>query len=281
MAEESGMFSSGEQAGADQTEIRQTAAEQPGSANLPADSSATPTIADQPTGAMPPIQAAPAQATLPAAPSGAQPGYPLTEAYPSYYAQPGYSQSMYQQAPNALPLQPGQPGLTAPPRKRRTWLWTALIIVVAFLLSGGVALAVVATLGPTNTPTQALQQYCDGYLTTNAQEVYNALSKASQEKNSLADIQQSVDQLKNLSGLAKMTDCKVSNVQQNGSNATGTITITEKISFGNLSVSVPLSMGLVLENNTWKIDIFQMHSNFFLPTPTVSPDFSTPAPSQQ
>jgi hypothetical protein len=118
-------------------------------------------------------------------------------------------------------------------------------------------------------------------MTNNAQEIYNSLSSASQEKNTLADIQHSVDQLKNLSGLAQMTACKVSNVQQNNAHATGTITITERVALGNLSVSVPLSMGLVLENNTWKIDVFQTHPNFLMPPPAASPGFATPASSQQ
>ena len=145
------------------------------------------------------------------------------------YAQPGYPQDIYQQPSGSLPLQPGQPGLAVPPRKRCTWLWVALVIVVGFLVSGGVAFAIVANLGPGNTPTQALQHYCDGYMTANAQEVYDTLSTASKAKNGLADIQESVDQLKNFSGLAKLTACTVSDVQQSSSGATGTVTLTEKV----------------------------------------------------
>lgn len=280
MAEEKNMLSSEKPAGTDQTEIAQARAEeQAGAAVSPANASEQIPLAEQPTSFIPPMQGAPAQATMPAQ---APYGYPPTVAYTPQYAQPGYPPSMYQQPPfGSLPLQPGQPGLSAPTRKRHTWLWVLLVIVVGSLLSGGVAIAIVANLGPSNTPTQALQQYCNGYMTANAQEVYDTLSTPSKAKNSLADIQESIDQLKNFSRLAKLTACTVSDVQQNNSGATGTITLTEKVVFGNVLVSVPISMGLVLENNTWKIDVSQTHSNFLIPTPTVPSDVSTPTTSQQ
>ncbi|HEY3993008.1 MAG TPA: hypothetical protein VGM01_09040, partial [Ktedonobacteraceae bacterium] len=148
------------------------AEEQASGAISPADAQMP--LADQPTGFIAPIQGV-AQETMPGVPYGSQApyGYPPTVAYPPQYAQPGYPPSMYQQPPSgSLPLQPGQPGLSAPARKRHTWMWVLLVIVVGFLLSGGVAIAIVANLGPSNTPTQTLQQYCNGYMTANAQEVY-------------------------------------------------------------------------------------------------------------
>ena len=284
MAEENDMFPGKKPTGSDQTAMPQVAAEeQAGGTISPMDAGTPLSLEDQPTAFIPPMPSAPAQATMPGVSYDAQAsyGYPQTVAYAPQYAQPGNPQDMYQQPPGSLPLQPGQPGLSAPPRKRYTWLWVLLVAVVGFLLSGGIALAIVANLGPGNTPTQALQHYCDGYMTANAQEVYDTLSTPSKAKNSLADIQESIDQLKNFSGLAKLTACTVSDVQQNSSGATGTVTLTEKVTFGNLSVSVPIVMGLVLENNMWKIDVFQTHSNFLFPTPSVPPDVLTPGTSQQ
>jgi hypothetical protein len=284
MADEDTLFSGKEPADTDQTEIRQPGVEEQSTTSIPPiELPAQASVADEATVFIPPDPMAPAQATLSSVPLGAQmpPGYSPTVAYSPNYAQPGYPQSMYQQPGMPALAQPGQPGQPVAPKKRRVGLWVLLGIIVALLLGSGTALAIVANLGPTDTPTQVLQEYCDGYMKANAQEVYNTLSSTSQSKNSLADIQQSVDALKNLSGLAKLTACKVSEVQQNGSNASGTITLTENVSFGNISLSVPIAMGLVLENNAWKIDVFQTHSNFLFPTPASSPGIVTPTASQQ
>lgn len=199
-------------------------------------------------------------------PDYAQAGYPSVGAN----AQPGYSQALYLQPSVPLPLQPGQPGLTVPPRKRRIGLWVALIIALLVVLGGGAALALAAAQRPTNTPTQVLEQFCHGYKTLNAQEVYDTLSTASKGGTSLAQLQRSFDELRSLSSFVKISDCKVSNIHENGSTATGTITLLDTISFGDITstTSVPMSMGLVLENNTWKVDITKMDSNLTMPTPT-------------
>lgn len=232
---------------------------------------------DQPAGeAYPSAQeSAPASGQLYAGPD------PAANPYALNYAQPGYPQGVYQQPSIPLPLQPGQPGLYAPPRKRRTGLWISLIVLALFLLGGGTALAVVVSQRPTNTPTQALQQFCDGYKTLDARKVYDTLSTTSRANTSLSQIQQAFDELKGLGGMVKITDCKVSNVHENGSTATGTITITDTASFGGISASasVQISTGLVLENHTWKVDTTKANSQFTFPTPTIQNIFPTPTVS--
>lgn len=285
MEDTNGLASGEEPGNTDQTEISQARAEeQPTVAISPGEVAAPETLADEATMLMPTGNGTPEPTANPAgadepapypqatayAPNYAQPGYPPTVAY----AQPGYPQGIYQQP--SMPLQAEQTGLPVPPRKRRTSLWIVLIIVVVLLLGGGTALAIVASQRPTNTPTQALQQFCDGYKALDAQKVYDTLSKDSKSGTSLAQLQQSFDQLKNLGSLVKITDCKVSNVQENGSSATGTITIAETVTLGDFSssVSTPMSINLVLENTTWKVDTTKMNSH--LTEPTFPPNFLTP-----
>lgn len=163
------------------------------------------------------------------------------------------------------PAQPGmlaQPGMPIPPvpptaRRSRPLLWVILAVVLVLLVSGGAALALIASRTPTNTPTQVLQHFCHGFTTYNAKEVYNTFSAAQQAKTSVAQIQQSFDEIKSLSSFAKITlTCVVSDVQQNGSTGSGKVTITESVSVLGTSTSIPMavSLSLILENNTWKID---------------------------
>lgn len=221
-----------------------------------------------------PIVPVPAPAIPPTMPAQNLPPNPSYQpATPEIiFTQPGYPQHTSQLAPGQF--QPGLPITAMPPKKRRTGLWVALIIIVALLLGSGTALAIVASQRPTNTPTQALQTFCHSYKTLNAQELYSILSSASQKGTSLAQIRQSFDELRRLSNFARISDCTVSNVQQKDATATGLVTLTESISFdgSSTSVAVPLSMALVLENNTWKVDTSQMNSNLTGPnflTPTV------------
>lgn len=253
---------------------RETASETMGMATAPQAASAYERFGEA-TGPAPypgviePVRNAPAIAPVQYLPQNAysQPGAPEI-----IFTQPGYPQYTSPLAPGQF--QPGQPFMVTPPKRRKTGLWVALIIVAILLLGGGTAFAVVASQRPTNTPTQALQTFCHGYKTLNAQEVYGTLTRASQSATSVTQIQQSFDELRKLSSFIQITDCTVSNVQQKSATATGLITFTESVSFDGTStpVAVPLSMALALENNTWKIDTSQMNSNLTgpnFPTPTV------------
>lgn len=233
----------------------------------------------QPAGQIyPPTQAA-AQSAPASGPlyAGAAPtAYAPVGAYPPGYAQPGYPQGIYQQSS----LQPGQLGLYAPPRKRRTVLWVVLIVLALFLFGGGTALAIVISQAPTNTPTQALQQFCDGYKTLNAQKVYDTLSTSAKAQHSKAELQQSFDEMQNLGGMVKFSDCKINSVQTNGSTSKAVITLVDTASFGSISasISMQISIGLVLENRTWKVDTMTM-GKFIMPTPSIPSDFLTPTAS--
>src|SRR5260370_22162310 len=126
--------------------------------------------------------------------------------------------------PVCPPQQPGfAPYPAQPPRKSRTGLWVGIIAIVLLLGAGsGVAYFVIQGQG---SPTATLQKFCDGYKNLNAQEVYDTLSTGlkAQPNNSEADIQKGFG-LAQTTG-AKISDCAVSNVHQNGSTSTTTITI--------------------------------------------------------
>lgn len=252
-------------------------------------------MAEQPTVILSPIEACglahtvdqsvswmPVQATLPALPAEPQvyAGHPPATAYMSNYAQPGYPQTMYSQPSG---LMPSQPCLTGPAasRKRLTKLWIGLIALLVFLLGSGTALAVVVSEQFTNTPEQALQQYCDGYKTSNGQKIYDILSRTSKANTSPAQIQQGFSVLKMFGNSTRIADCTVSNVQQHDSSSTGDLNMTVDVSNKGFafSVSVLFSMGLVLEDNTWKIDTERMQ--FSTPAPDLTPDFLTPTVSNQ
>jgi hypothetical protein len=194
-------------------------------------------------------EAAPA---IPYAGAAPAPATPFNAETPTGVSTPLYTD------PYAYMQYPAQPGMPIPPAAGRhnPLLWVVLVVVLVLLVGGGVTFALIANRAPTNTPTQVLQQFCDGFKTYDAQKIYNTFSAAQQAKTSVADIQQSLDQLKDLSSFAKITACTVSDVHQNGSTASGTVTITETISLLGTSTSmpIPMSLTLILENNAWKID---------------------------
>lgn len=202
----------------------------------------------------------------------AAPALPAQDEYMPYTGQPGLPGQFY----------PGQP--VAPIKRHRPVVWIVLAIVVVLLVGGGTAFAIVANMGPKNTPTQVLQQFCDGLKTLNAQEIYDSFSAASKANTSVSQIQQSLDLLKNLNSSVSMKlDCKVGNVQQNGSTATGVVTmiVSASVEGFSMSPSFTMSMQLMLENNLWKIDASSTSMpDFDFPTmpamPTFPPGFLTP-----
>ncbi len=213
----------------------------------------------------------PAPYAIPPIGAQPQPGDPAVfSAQGAYPAQPLPVQGAYAQYPDLTP-QPGMPYPGAPvpvAKKRRPLLWVIIVIVVVLLVGGGTVFAIVARNTPTNTPTQALQQFCHGYQTLNAHEVYGTLSTKARANASEAQLQQAFDLLKSMSNLVKISGCTVGSIQQNGSTATSTITITATVSLLGTSTSSSnsLPMSLVLENNTWKIDT----------TSTAAPNFTAP-----
>ena len=198
------------------------------------------------------------------------PGYPQQDyQQPTSYPQQGYPApaSNYPnygspQQPYIPPVQPGQYGqpgqtdITAPGRpvkpasKSRLGLWIALIIVVLIIIAAGGGAYYFAN---RSTPTKTLQAYCDAIKTNNAQEAYNQLSSRVQSQTTLQRFTtnfNTAERLLNSPLVGGISDCTVSNVQENGSSATGTVMIT--IKNGNRSISS--NEGLVNDNGTWKIN---------------------------
>lgn len=156
---------------------------------------------------------------------------------PPVYPQPAYPQPAYPQ-PGGF----GQPAYPAP-KKSRAGLWIGLIVLLLVLVVGGGVLAYTQL---RSTPQKTLAAYCDGWKTGNAQEIYNQFDAAQRAKGTVAQVQQVLDSIKQAGGV---TDCTVGNVQQNGSSATGVVTL----SAGN-GKSASETDTLIQENGTWKID---------------------------
>jgi flagellar basal body-associated protein FliL len=219
-----------------------------------------PTVAANAPNYEPTVAAAPGAFTPPPQPAyqqpPVQPAYPQqpaaaynnmnTPAQPPYTPPPGYPQPQ-QGYPQSQPVYPqpggfGQPGYP-PAKKSRAGLWIAIIVIVVLLVGGGIF---VAYLQLRSTPQKTLASYCDGLKTSNASELYGTLSSASQAKTSVSKIQTGLQALSLIGGIK---DCTVNSVTENGSTATGNVTLT--LGHGPAqSGNVPLTN----ENGTWKID---------------------------
>jgi predicted component of type VI protein secretion system len=180
----------------------------------------------------PPFTPQPAYAPPQPAYAQAQPAYP--QAQPSY-PQAGYPQPAYPQP---------QPGYPQPPKKSRAGLIVVIVVILLLVVGGGGGAFLYIQSRPT--PQKTLAAYCDGWKTNNAQEIYDQADSAQQQKTSVSKLQQAMGLLNVLGGVK---DCTVTNVQQNGSTATGTITLT----FGD-GKSEMLTDTLIQENGAWKID---------------------------
>lgn len=161
---------------------------------------------------------------------------PPPPAYPPYGASP---QPVYG-APVA-----GVPGAAIPPaRQSRRTLWIILGIVGIVVVLG--IILVVAVVANASTPTKTLQAYCDAIKSRDYQSAYNLLSSNAQ--NLVSESQYASLEDGGIKQLGGVNTCRVSNVTQGDTTATGTITY----SFGN-GQSGPLPYQLIKENNTWKI----------------------------
>lgn len=201
-------------------------------------------------------------------------GDPTVYAAAPYAAQPGQpqpAQGVYAQYAAIPPSQPGQPYAGQPgvpvAKRRRPLLWAAIIVIVLLVIGGGTAFAIVSNL-PTNSPTQALQQFCHGMTTLNAQEVYGTFSAASRQKESLVQVKESFALIEDFNGTVKFSKCTVASVQENGSTATGQVDLTTVVDLLGLSSSstTHMPMQLVLENKTWKIDFTKGSNNITIPS---------------
>lgn len=164
--------------------------------------------------------------------------------------QQSYPQPPYPQQPYASPAdQAGLPNYAAAPtqpqRKSRLGLWIGLIVIV-LLVAGGVGGYVYLN---RSTPTKTLQNFCSAFKNNDPQGAFNQLSTREQSQTTEQRVGQGIQQFNNpLVGGIK--DCTVSNVQENGSTASGTMTFT----FNKVNTPVNLDSNLVNENGTWKVD---------------------------
>ena len=186
--------------------------------------------------------------------------------YPEQNPPGGFSPGSQPTQPAFPPMQPGyapaggsgQPGLPTPgafaqpgyaqepaPRRRRTGLWIALAVILLLLVAGG---GTVVYLQVRPTPQKTLQAYCDALKANDAQALYNTLSSSAQAQTSVSQLRQGLNLIEFLVGGIKECVVNADSIQQNGSTATGTVTITTDR--GRTSAS---TIHLIEENGQWKI----------------------------
>ncbi len=185
----------------------------------------------------------------PAPPSYSQPGSFAQAPAPPPYPQPGNFEQQQAAYPQVQPAY-APPGY-APPgfgpigtlqRRNNTGLIIAGVVILVLLIIGGTSIYLVSR----STPEKTLGNYCDALKTGNGQELYDNLDAAGQLHSSVALMQQYVN---DFSGSGGLRDCVVGSVQENGSSASGTVTLT-----GNNGQSATQTFTLIQENGTWKID---------------------------
>src|SRR5712692_10046912 len=162
---------------------------------------------------------------------------------PDYQGYTPPAQQPYAPAPGQVGF-PGYPATAVQPQKKsRLGLWIALIVIVLLVAAGGVGGYVYLN---RSTPEKTLTTYCNALQSGDYQTAYNQLSSSSTSgltESQFAQLSQTV-----FAAVGGLKSCTVSNVQENGSTATGTITAT----FGNgKTQSSPIS--LVNQNGTWKL----------------------------
>ena len=195
----------------------------------------------------------PAQAPYTPPPAYPQPAYPQPgfgqpqAAYPQaqpVYPQPGGFGQPQPAYPQPAYPQPGfgQPGMLSQ-KKSNVGLIIAVVVVLVVLIAGGAS----AYFLTRSTPQKALAAYCDGLKTNNAQEIYDNISSQDQARTSVSKIQTGLQALALLTG--GITGCTVNSVQENGSTATASVTLTPAHGpAGNTTIH------LTDENGQWKIE---------------------------
>ena len=141
--------------------------------------------------------------------------------------------------------------LQAPQKKRRTGLAIVLLILLLVLMGASISGYFIFRSTPQktlSTPQRTLQAYCNALLKNNAQGLDDQLSTRAQSNvaNIAAGLQRTNDP-----SIGGIKTCTYSNVQQSGSNATATITVT----VGNTTLPAIMDHVVMIdENGSWKID---------------------------
>lgn len=146
-------------------------------------------------------------------------------------------------SPYGVPSLP--PGYKQPLQQKKSHVggWIAGIVVLLLLIGGGIY--AYSAFQSRSTPEKTLNACCDAWKTGNQQEMKDQLTGTAQQQFKIFQIV-----LK-----APPKSCTVSNVQENGSTATGTITDTSE-AFGRV-LSESFTVNLVQDQGTWKISGFQ------------------------
>jgi predicted PurR-regulated permease PerM len=140
---------------------------------------------------------------------------------------------------------PGIPGAGIPPaRQSRRTLWIVLGIVGGVVIIGIILFVVVAA--NASNPTKTLQAYCNALKSNDYQTAYDQFSKSLQDQFTEAQYAQSAQSTD--SQVGGINNCTVSNVNESGSSASGTITF-----FAGNGNSGDAHITLTNENNSWKI----------------------------
>jgi pSer/pThr/pTyr-binding forkhead associated (FHA) protein/uncharacterized membrane protein len=221
---------------------------QPDYMNYQQSAPATPSYPSQPQQPAPPAYSGyqQPQQSAPSAPNFPQANQPA-------YGQPQPQQSYPQQAPWAAA--PGQFGLpaapaAAQPKKRRTGLVIGLIVLLLLIVGGGIGGFLYIN---RSTPEKTLQAFCTAIKNNDAQGAYNQfgtnITSRETEQQYARNFTASENAL-NSTQAGGLKDCTVSNVQQNSSSATGTITLTVNRS----PTTLPINYTLSNENGTWKLE---------------------------
>ena len=176
-----------------------------------------------------------------------QSGYPQTgEASQPGYPQPGYPQPQpggFNQPGYPQPAGFGQPERPQPKRSR-VGLWIGLIILLLLIVGGGIGGYIYVN---RSTPEKTIQAYCTALQNNDAQGLYNTLSSVSQSKTDVNKISTELRLIKLVIG--GISNCTFSNVQQNGSAATATLTLTPA-----RGAAASGTVHLLDENGQWKMD---------------------------
>lgn len=182
----------------------------------------------------------------------AQHSSPQPLAASTTYGQPDYPEQPYTQASSSGPPSGPPPvatQLAEPPRSKGLWITLAL---VAILVVGGGILGMLYNANR-STPTKTLQTFCTNFKNSDAQGVYNLLSSHAQAQTNVGVLNALVSLVQSSGGVH---DCTVSNVQENGSTATGHLTITLTNAQSNQSVLEHL----INEKGTWKMEDIAIES---------------------
>lgn len=155
--------------------------------------------------------------------------------------------------PNSF-QQPGQTGSQQPAKKilRKWWIITAVVLILV-LIAGSLGFFAILPAIQESSLERTLQTYCDAYKNLDEKELESTFSARfkTQPKKSEGDYAYEYIQIKGFG--ASFTSCTVSNIQQNGSTATATVTILLQGSQdpqGSSAISTE-KVSLILENGLW------------------------------